>query len=176
MVRDVEVPKLDWLERYKRLLDVGWGALVADEEYVYRHFGQEELTRYWRETRPMWSGPVGKKLSEKLGLKPDMEGAIKLLGVYSQELWGFGDPRYIQAKLESPTKGVFTNLACRGWEKMQAHHKSFRNAGFQIRWEDQPHRIRVILGRYVECLAGIISCDRCLLPARPFQFFEIARL
>ena len=123
MSRDVEVPKLDWLERYKRLLDVGWGALVADEEYVYRHFGQEELTRYWRETRPMWSGPVGKKLSEKLGLKPDMEGAIKLLGVYSQEVWGFGDPRYIQAKLESPTKGVFTNLACRGWEKMQAHHK-----------------------------------------------------
>ena len=122
MSRDVEVPKLDWLERYKRLLDIGWGALVADEEYVFRHFGQEELTRYWRETRPTWTGPVGKKLGEKLGLKPDMESAIKLLGVYSQELWGFGDPRYIKAKLESPSKGIFTNLACRGWEKMQEHH------------------------------------------------------
>ena len=36
MTTEVDIPKLDWFERYKRMIDAGWGALLADEEFVYR--------------------------------------------------------------------------------------------------------------------------------------------
>ena len=123
MSTEVEIPKLDWLERYKRLMDVAWGALLADEDFVYRKWGKEALAEFLQDTRPKWSGAVAKRFVDKLGLKPDVEGAIKLLGVYSQELWGFGDPQYSEAKLESPTMGSYTNLVCRGWEKSPEHCK-----------------------------------------------------
>jgi len=123
MSTEVEIPKLDWLERYKRLMDVAWGALLADEDFVYRKWGKAALAEFLEGTRPKWSGAVAKRFVDKLGLKPDVEGAIKLLGVYSQELWGFGDPQYSEAKLESPTKGTYTNLVCRGWEKSPEHCK-----------------------------------------------------
>jgi len=121
MATEVDIPKLDWFERYKRMIDAGWGALLADEEFVYRKWGKEGLTEFLQQTRPKWSGAVAKRLVDKLGLKPDVEGAIKLLGVYSQEVWGFGDPQFSEAKLENPTKGTYTNLACRGWEKSKEH-------------------------------------------------------
>ena len=121
MTTEVDIPKLDWFERYKRMIDAGWGALLADEEFVYRKWGKEGLTEFLQQTRPKWSGAVAKRLVDKLGLKPDVEGAIKLLGVYSQEVWGFGDPQFSEAKLENPTKGTYTNLACRGWEKSKEH-------------------------------------------------------
>ena len=66
---------------------------------------------------------MAKRLVEKLGLKSDVEGATKLIGVYSQEIWGFGDPQFVEAKLEAPTKGILTILACRGWEKEKEHSK-----------------------------------------------------
>ena len=121
MATEVDIPKLDWFERYKRMIDIGWGALLADEDFVYRKWGKEGLTEFLQQTRPKWSGAVAKRLVDKLGLKPDVEGAIKLLGVYSQEVWGFGDPQFSEAKLENPTKGTYTNLACRGWEKSKEH-------------------------------------------------------
>ena len=121
MATEVDIPKLDWFERYKRMIDIGWGALLADEDFVYRKWGKEGLTEFLQQTRPKWSGAVAKRLVDKLGLKPDVEGAIKLLGVYSQEVWGFGDPQFSEAKLENPSKGTYTNLACRGWEKSKEH-------------------------------------------------------
>ncbi len=123
MSTEVNIPKLDWFERYKRLIDAAWGVLLADEDFVYRRWGKEALSEFFKQTRPKWSGVVAKRLIEKLSLKPDVEGAIKLLGVYSQEVWGFGDPRYFEVRLESPTSGTFTILACRGWEKMPEHCK-----------------------------------------------------
>ena len=121
MSTKVDIPQLDWFERYKRMIDIVWGALFADEDFVYRKWGKEALAEFLQQTRPKWSGKVAKRIIEKIGLKPDVEGAIKLLGVYSQEVWGFGDPQYSEAKLESPTKGTFTNLVCRGWEKSKEH-------------------------------------------------------
>ena len=123
MSTEVDIPKLDWFERYKRLIDVSWGALLADEDFVYRKWGKEALLEFLVQTRPQWSGVVAKRLVEKLGLKPDVEGAIRLMGVYSQEVWGFGDPQYTEARLETPTKGTFTNLVCRAWEKTPEHCK-----------------------------------------------------
>jgi len=123
MSTELDIPKLDWFERYKRLTDAAWGALWADEDYVYRKWGKEALLEFYKETRPKWSGTVGKRLVEKLGFKPDIEGAVKLLRAYSQEVWGFGDPQYFDARVESPTKGVFASLICRGWEKMPEHCK-----------------------------------------------------
>ena len=123
MSTKVDIPKLDWFERYKRLIDAAWGILLADEEFVHHKLSKEELAEFLQQTRPKWSGAVAKRLVEKLDLKPDVEGAIKLLGVYSQEVWGFGDPRFCEAKLETPTKGTYTNLVCRGWEKAREHSK-----------------------------------------------------
>lgn len=123
MSKEVNIPALDWYERYKRLTDAAWNALWADEDYVYRKLGKEALPEFYQETRPKWSGAVAKKLIEKLDLKPDVEGAVKLLRAYSQEVWGFGDSKYFEARLESPKKGTFANLVCRGWEKMPEHCK-----------------------------------------------------
>lgn len=123
MSRKVDIPKLDWFERYKRLIDIAWAAMLADEDFVYRNSGKEEFLKFSQETRPKWSRAVAKKLIEKCGIKPDVEGAVKLLGVYSQEVWGFGDPQYSEAKLETPTRGIFANLVCRGWEKEKEHCK-----------------------------------------------------
>jgi len=121
MSTEVDIPKLDWFERYKRLIDFAWNVLFAEEDFVYRKWGKEALTEFIQQTRPQWSGALAKRLIEKAGLKPDVEGAIKLLGVYTQELWGYGDPRFAEARLETPNKGTFTNLVCRGWEKMMEH-------------------------------------------------------
>ena len=120
MSKEIDVPKLDWFERYKRLLDVSWAALLADEDFVYRKWGKEALLEFLVQTRPQWSGTVAKRFVEKMGVKPDIEGAIKLLAIYSQELWGYGDPQYFDMRIDSPTKGAFINLVCRGWEKNPA--------------------------------------------------------
>ena len=123
MSTTVDIPKLDWFERYKRLIDFGWGVLGAEEDFIYHKWGREALGEFLQQTRPKWSGEVAKKLIQKLGLKPDVEGAITLLGVYGQEVWGYGDPQYFEAKLESPTRGTFANLVCRGWVKTPEHCK-----------------------------------------------------
>ena len=31
MSTEVDIPKLDWFERYKRLIDVAWGVVLAEE-------------------------------------------------------------------------------------------------------------------------------------------------
>jgi len=121
MSTKVDIPKLDWFERYKRLLDFGWGILTAEEDFIFNKWGREALDEFLQQTRPEWSGAMAKRLIGKLDLKPDVEGAIKLLGVYGQEIWGFGDPQYFDARLETPTKGTFANLVCRGWEKTPEH-------------------------------------------------------
>ena len=121
MSKKIDIPKLDWFERYKRLIDAAWGIMLADEDFVYRKWGKEALAEFLKTTRPKWSGAVGKKLVEKLGLKPSVEEGIRLMAVYTQEVWGFGDPQHYEAKLETPNKGTFTILACRGWEKAREH-------------------------------------------------------
>ncbi|MFC2003389.1 hypothetical protein ACFLV4_05540 [Chloroflexota bacterium] len=126
MRTDVEIPKLDWLERYKRVVDAAWTMLLAYEDFVYRKWGTEALADLRQYARPEWSGVIAKRLVEKLGLKPDIEGAMKLFRLYSQEVWGFGDAQFFEDKLVSPTKGSFSNLICRGWEKEREHHKETR--------------------------------------------------
>jgi len=120
--KKVEIPALDWFERYKRLIDLAWGALLADEDFIFRNMGKEAYIKYGKETRPKWAGAAGRKISKKYGLKPTLEDATQLLGIYGQEIWGFGDTRFIEANLESPTKGTFAILACRGWETDKEHH------------------------------------------------------
>ena len=78
---DVDIPKLDWFERYKRLIDIAWGGLLADEVFVYRKWGKEAQVEFLLQTRPKWTETGARRLIEKLSLKPDVEGAIKLLGV-----------------------------------------------------------------------------------------------
>ncbi len=121
MSTKVDIPKLDWFERYKRLLDFGWGILAAEEDFIYNKWGREALDEFLQKTRPEWSGAIAKRLISKMDIKPDVEGAVKLLGMYGQEIWGFGDPQYFDARLETPTKGTFANLVCRGWEKTPEH-------------------------------------------------------
>ena len=123
MNTQVDIPKFDWFERYKRLIDIAWGSLLADEDFVYHKWGKDAYMEFLQQTRPKWTQALAKRLIEKLALKPDIEGAIKLLGVYSQEIWGFGDPQFFEAKLETPTKGTFSNLVCRAWEKAREHSK-----------------------------------------------------
>jgi len=115
----IEVPKLDWEERYKCLFDGIYAMMEADDEYVYHRWGEKEWLKFAEKARPRWSGAIARRLIRKHNLKPDIEGALKLCGLYFQEVWGFGDPRFVDSHMESPARGTWTNLVCRQWEKME---------------------------------------------------------
>jgi hypothetical protein len=115
-----EIPKLDWMERYKSLFEGIYAMMEADDDYVYNRWGEEEWLKFVQEARPRWSTAIAKRLIRKYGLKSDIEGALKLCGLYFQEVWGFGDPRFVDCNMESPTKGTWTNLVCRQWEKAKS--------------------------------------------------------
>ena len=131
----VEIPQIDWFERYKRLIDIGYGMLGAADDYIYHNWGEEEWLNYIEETRPKWSGRVAKRLVEKFGPNPDIEGVLKLLGIYAQEVWGFGDPRFVDSNLETPTKGTWTNLVCRSWELMSEGERATAICDKACIWE-----------------------------------------
>ncbi|MEW6442847.1 MAG: hypothetical protein AB1640_18065 [bacterium] len=133
--RKVEIPGLGWFDRYKRLIDLGYRSILEGDEYVYHRWGEEEWLKYVSDTRPKWTEPVARRIVEKRGLKPTVEDGLQLWGIYSQEVWGYGDPRYVDARMESEGRGILTALGgCRMWALRPAEkrgkvpcHKACRN-------------------------------------------------
>ncbi len=114
--KKIEVPVLDWFERYKRLIDLAYGSIMSADEYVYHRYGEEEWLEYLEATRLRWTEPVARRIVEKHGLKPTMEDALELWGIYCQEVWGYGDSRFVSIRMESETRGVLTAMGgCRIW-------------------------------------------------------------
>lgn len=116
MSKQVDYPELTWDERYRRMLDAAWTYILAAEGYVREKEGVEGLQDYCKVVRPEMSQQIASKLIKKLALRPDVEDALCLFSLYGVEVWGFGDRRYVQTELESPSKGRARFTACRGWQ------------------------------------------------------------
>lgn len=117
MAKNIDIPKLDWFERYKLANHAGWLLFAITQALVLRKWGHEGFKQFETEFRYDLGKGVGKKLVEKLKLEPNIEGALKLAGAYTQEVWGYGDPRFVDVFKKSPQEGVLSVSVCRGWEK-----------------------------------------------------------
>ena len=116
MSEDLDIPVLDWKERYKRMLDAAYTVFFECERQVHEKCDSETSFEIRKRVHRALGTVVASKLIQKYGLKPTVEDALKLLVLYSSEVWGYGAREYVYAKLESDKKGVYANLVCRGWE------------------------------------------------------------
>ncbi len=111
-----EAPSLDWKDRYKYLLDAAYAVFFGFEELVHNLCDESASLKIREAVHKSLGESVARRLIKKYGLKPTVEDALKLLVLYSAEVWGFGARQYVKAVLENPNRGVYANLVCRGWE------------------------------------------------------------
>lgn len=115
-MKKIEVPELDWLERYKRMVGIAYSLFMAADMQIHEDFELEEALPRIRRMHHAAGSECGAKLVRTFDLQPTVEDAIKLFKLYSCEVWGFGSDETVAAELESEDKGTFANLICRGWE------------------------------------------------------------
>ena len=113
---EIKTPKLDWVERYRRMLDIAYTTLTTADMILYKKLDPNTASEMVKELHKSFASQCGKKLVEKFNLKSSVEDALKLFKLYSCEVWGYGAEEYVSAKLETQKKGVYANLVCRGWE------------------------------------------------------------
>ncbi len=113
---EIEVPKLDWFERYKRMVGIAYAVIMQSDMQTHADFEGEEAASRIAAFHKSVSSECGEKLVKAYDLKPTVEDALKLFLLYSCEVWGYGSYEYVEAKLENENKGTFANLVCRGWE------------------------------------------------------------
>ncbi len=111
-----KAPVLDWKDRYKYILDAAYTVFFGFEELVHKVCDEKTSARLRETVHRKLGESVAKRLINKYGLKPTVEDALKLLVLYSAEVWGFGARQYVKAVLENPKRGIYANLVCRGWE------------------------------------------------------------
>lgn len=111
------VPKLNWQERYRRMIDIAYTLSNTYKNLLREEYGKEKTIDISKKVQGTMSSRCAKKLIEYYGLKPTVEDVIKLMKLYSSEVWGYGADEYVGAYLESPTKGAFVNKVCRIWER-----------------------------------------------------------
>lgn len=116
-MKELEVPKLTWEERYRRMIDIAYTFFMGYKVLVEKRYGVEASMDISGQAQSAMSTRTAKKLIERYNLKPNVEDVIKLMKLYSCEVWGYGEDRYVGAYLESPRKGVFVNKVCRSWER-----------------------------------------------------------
>jgi len=131
----IEIPQFDWFGRYKLANHAAWLCFVGAHTTAKKIWGEEGFKRFDDEFRLAACGPVGQKLVEKLKLEPDIEGALKLVGAYTQEVWGYGDTRFVDAVKNSPNKGTLKIAVCRGYERW--HKNTGVDCGYACHLEYQ---------------------------------------
>ncbi|HNV65181.1 MAG TPA: hypothetical protein PL134_04950 [Smithellaceae bacterium] len=117
MSNKIEIPSFDWFGRYKLALHTAWVTYAVIQAWEREYFGKEKFKEIDAELRRRTMKPVGQKLVEKLKLSPDIEGALKLVGAYTREIWGYGDPSFVEITKEGPKRGTLRISMCRGWAK-----------------------------------------------------------
>ena len=120
-MKELEVPKLSWEERYKRMFDIAINFSTTYKLLLKEKYGEEETIDLSKEVQAAMSSRCAKKLIEKYNLKHTVEDVIKLMKLYSCEVWGYGAEQYVSAYLESPKRGIYVNKVCRFWEKRKAY-------------------------------------------------------
>ncbi len=113
----IEIPTFDWFERYKLSNHAAWSSFIGTHTTVQKIWGEEGFKKFDNEYRKAAFHPVGQKLVEKLNLEPDIEGVLKIAGAYTQEVWGYGDSRFVEIFKNGPNKGTLRISVCRGYEK-----------------------------------------------------------
>lgn len=120
-MKEMEVPKLSWEERYRRMFDIAITLSTTYKLLLKEKYGEEETINLSKKVQAAMSSRCAKKLIEQNDLKPTVEDVIKLMKLYSSEVWGYGANQYVGAYLESPKKGLFVNKVCRFWEKRKEY-------------------------------------------------------
>jgi len=126
-MKELEVPKLTWEERYRRMFE---NAIVFSTTYktlLKEKYGEEATIEISKEVQGTMSSRCAKKLIQYYDLKPTVEDVIKLMKLYSCEVWGYGAEKYVAAYIESPKKAIFINKVCRFWEKREEYGDPKRN-------------------------------------------------
>ena len=116
-MKELEVPKLTWEERYRRMIDIAYRFSNTYKNLLKEKYGREETIDISKKVQGDVSSRCAKKLIEYYNLRPTVEDVIRLMKLYSCEVWGYGAEEYVGAYIESPNKGVFINKVCRIWER-----------------------------------------------------------
>lgn len=116
---EIKVPQLEWEYRYRRMVDIAYTALSAGMLFVKEKYGTDVAVELYQKIQPAMSSRTAAKLVRDFELEPTVEGALKLALIYSCEVWGYGAYEYVDAGLESPTRGIYVNKVCRFWEKRE---------------------------------------------------------
>ncbi len=113
---EVEVPELDWEERYRRMIEIAYTLFLTSELEVHSKCESDKSEEIRDKLHEAVGSVTGKRIVENFDLEPTVEDALKLFKLYSAEVWGYGADEYVSTDLESDEKGTYANLACRGWE------------------------------------------------------------
>lgn len=117
-------PALDPDERYRRCAWEGLLIIQRTDEHVWEHQGPEAWQRFSDETRPLWAGPIGRKLvkDHPEHFTPDIAGALKLMGAYGAEVWGGGHRDVTQLRKIDDSEGrlTITDHGCPQWRALSA--------------------------------------------------------
>jgi hypothetical protein len=114
---EIEVPKLDWEYRCRRMIDIAYTILGSGMRFVADKYGKEASIELYKKVQPAMSAKTAAKLLKEYEIAPTVEGALKLAKLYSAEVWGFGADEYVSGRMISPNKGIYVNKKCRMWEK-----------------------------------------------------------
>ena len=152
-MKELEVPKLTWEERYRRMFDIAITLSTTYKTLLKDKYGEEDTVNVSKIVQETMSSRCAKKLIEYYKLKPTVEDVIKLMKLYSCEVWGYGAEQYVGAHLESPQKGLFVNKVCRFWEKRKDYGDPNRNT-CHINCETEYARLAHQLAPHVKVHVG----------------------
>ncbi len=116
-VQEIPVPKLTWEERYRRMIDLAITYSTTYKVLLKERYGKDVMLEISEKVQKRNAFRCAQKLIQHFELKPTVEDAAKLMYLYSCEVWGFDDSKYVNAYLASTKKGVCVNHVCRIWEK-----------------------------------------------------------
>jgi len=116
-MQELAVPKLTWEERYRRMIDLAITYTTTYKVLLKERYGERIMQEISEKVQKRNASRCAKKLIQHYKLEPTVEDSIKLMYLYSCEVWGYGDSKYVSAYLQSSKKGVCVNHVCRIWEK-----------------------------------------------------------
>jgi hypothetical protein len=122
----MDLPVLSWMERYKRMYNAYDSALKTVFHRELKERGMDAALDLLIQVHTGISSTLGRKLSEKLRLPPDVRGGLMLMWAYSVEVWGFGMTGTCEVNMESERRGFFTNKVCHYWETWLRESRALR--------------------------------------------------
>lgn len=152
-MKELEVPKLTWEERYRRMIDNAIAYSTTYKTILKERYGDEVTIDIANKVQGTMSSRCAQKLIQRYNLKPTVEDVIRLMKLYSCEVWGYGADEYVGAYLESPKKGLFVNKVCRFWEKRKDYGDEKRST-CHIICEDEYGRLAHQLAPSVKVTVG----------------------